>query len=308
MKDDVNIFRDNNVKFSENNLYYPTLCDIVLSSFPQEEAVMNRRAIENLSTEILLRYYDNDVSMFLEYLDDHVLWYGPAERQFLRGKDAMVAAWASENNPLTFTIGNLKTELISPGPSLCIVIMLFYVVTHYPSGNDLMLNQRIALTWYERTVTDGQGRRSGQPRILLCDITNPHPQSMDDRIYPVHSEHVFTGFTTAPSTGERLHFHGYGNTEYYLLSSSVMWGDSCANGQRCLLHLTDGTTAEITMSVRDVVAAHPKLFLRCHSSHFINPKFVKSLRRFTVTMTDGSELPIPEKTYTAFKRDLNAFA
>ena len=29
MKDDVNIFRDNNVKFSENNLYYPTLCDIV---------------------------------------------------------------------------------------------------------------------------------------------------------------------------------------------------------------------------------------------------------------------------------------
>ena len=269
---------------------------------------MNRRAIENLSTEILLRYYDNDVSMFLEYLDDHVLWYGPAERQFLRGKDAMVAAWASENNPLTFTIGNLKTELISPEPSLCIVIMLFYVVTHYPSGNDLMLNQRIALTWYERTVTDGQGRRSGQPRILLCDITNPHPQSMDDRIYPVHSEHVFTGFTTAPSTGERLHFHGYGNTEYYLLSSSVMWGDSCANGQRCLLHLTDGTTAEITMSVRDVVAAHPKLFLRCHSSHFINPKFVKSLRRFTVTMTDGSELPIPEKTYTAFKRDLNAFA
>ena len=308
MKDDVNIFRDNNVTFSENNLYYPTLCDIVLSSFPQEEAVMNRRAIENLSTEILLRYYDNDVSMFLEYLDDHVLWYGPAERQFLRGKDAMVAAWASENNPLTFTIGNLKTELISPEPSLCIVIMLFYVVTHYPSGNDLMLNQRIALTWYERTVTDGQGRRSGQPRILLCDITNPHPQSMDDRIYPVHSEHVFTGFTTAPSTGERLHFHGYGNTEYYLLSSSVMWGDSCANGQRCLLHLTDGTTAEITMSVRDVVAAHPKLFLRCHSSHFINPKFVKSLRRFTVTMTDGSELPIPEKTYTAFKRDLNAFA
>ena len=79
---------------------------------------MKRRAIMNLSTEILLRYYDNDVSMFLEYLDDHVLWYGPAERQFLRGKEAMAAAWASENNPLTFTTGNLKTELISPGPSL----------------------------------------------------------------------------------------------------------------------------------------------------------------------------------------------
>ena len=142
---------------------------------------------------------------------------------------------------------------------------------------------------------------------MLCDITNPHPQSTDHRIYPVHSEHVFKGFTTAPSTGERLRFHGYGNTELYILSSSVMWGDSCANGQRCLLHLTDGTTAEITMSVRDVVAAHPKQFLRCHSSHFVNPNYVKSLRRFIVTMIDGSELPIPEKTYTAFKRALNEF-
>lgn len=70
-KHDVNIFRGNNIEFRENNLCFPTPYDIVFLLFMQEEAIMKRRAIMNLSTEILLRYYDNDVSMFLEYLDDH---------------------------------------------------------------------------------------------------------------------------------------------------------------------------------------------------------------------------------------------
>ena len=52
------------------------------------------------------------------------------------------------------------------------------------------------------------------------------------------------------------------------------------------------------------VNAHPTAFLRCHSSHFVNPNHVKSLRRFAVTMPGDQELPIPEKHYTAFKRAL----
>lgn len=269
---------------------------------------MNRQAVINLSAQILMHYYDNDVALFLEHVDENVLWYGPADGQFLRGKEALVAAWAAEGRPLTFSVGSIKAEMVSSGPSLCIVVSNFSVVTHYPSGNDVALNQRVAFTWHERMTTDDQGKRTGQPRILLCDITNPHPKSAHDVIYPVHFEQVYSGFITAPNTGERLRFHGYGNTEYYMFSSSVMWGDSCGNGQRCLLHLTDGTTAEITTSVRDVVAAHPKLFLRCHSSYFVNPDYVKSLRRFAVTMIGGAKLPVPEKSYTEFKRALNGFA
>ena len=75
-----------------------------------------------------------------------------------------------------------------------------------------------------------------------------------------------------------------------------------------MLHLADGTTAEVAISIREIVLAYPKLFLRCHASHFVNPNYVKSLRRFTVTMMDGAELPIPEKSYTAFKRAMNALA
>ena len=264
---------------------------------------MKRQKVIDLTAEILLHYYDNDVSLFLENTDENILWYGPAEGQFLRGKEALISAWTMEQaHPLTFTMNSLKIDMVSPGPALCITVAHFSVVTHYPSGNDIAINQRVSFTWHERMRTDEKGRRIGCPRILLCDITNPHPKSPDDTIYPVHFEQIYSGFTTMPERGKRLHFRGYGQTECYLFSDTVMWGESCANGQRSLLHLTDGTTAEIILFVRDVTRDHPDLFLRCHSSFFVNPDHVRSLRRFTVSMRCGTELPVPEKSYTHFRK------
>lgn len=268
---------------------------------------MNKQKITALTVELILRYYDNDVAPFLAHMDDNALWYGPAERQVLCGKAAMVAAWEAEDNPLTFTVDNIKTTAVSAGSSFCIVAVTFSVVTHYPNGNSLALDQRVVMTWRERTSAAGQGKRVKIPRILCCDITNPHPQSAEDVIYPVHSEQVFSNFIVDTSKGEHLYFHGMGSTEYYLRSSAVMWGDSCGKGMRCLLHLTDGSTVEVAASVRDIVEAHPSIFLRCHASHFVNPGYVKGIRRFTVTMMGDAELPIPEKSYTAFKRALKEF-
>lgn len=268
---------------------------------------MNQKKIAQLSIELMLRYYDNDVSLFLNSMDEDVLWYGPAEGQFLQGKKAMAKAWAAERNPLTFTVQDIQVRATAANPSSCIVVLQYSVVTHYPSGNNLALNQRLALAWCERISTDAHGKRIRQPRILLCDVTNPHPKSEEDVIYPVHFEQIHAGISISTDKGQRLHFTGPRNTEYYLFSGSVLWGDSCARGRHSELHLADGSVVEVCHSVRDIVAAWPELFLRCHSSHFVNPTYVQSIRRFTITMPGGAELPVPEKSYTAFKRALQAF-
>ena len=49
---------------------------------------------------------------------------------------------------------------------------------------------------------------------------------------------------------------------------------------------------------------YPALFLRIHSGYLLNPAHVQSIRRFTVTLSDGTELPIPEKKYTWLKKRL----
>ena len=279
---------------------------LIAKIYPEKEC-MNRQTVTELSVSLLLKYYDNDTSLFMDCLDEEVLWYGPAEGQFLQGKKALMDAWAAESNPLTFTVNDLRTTAVSAGSGMCVVVLHYSVITHYPSGNNLTIFQRLALTWCERAVQDENGKRSRVPRILLCNVTNPHPKSDEDNIYPVHFEQVYAGISVIRDKGDRLHFTGLNNTEYYLFSGSILWGDSCAKGRRSELHLSDGSVVEVTMSVRDIAGAYPSLFLRCHSSHFVNPLFVNGIRRFAVRMPGGVELPIPEKGYTAFRKEFEHF-
>lgn len=42
--------------------------------------------------------------------------------------------------------------------------------------------------------------------------------------------------------------------------------------------------------------------LRIHAGFLINPECVSKIERFTVTMSNGAKLPVPEKKYTTIKR------
>ena len=65
---------------------------------------VNHQQIADLSAELIIRYYYNDYLPFLQNMDDDALWYGPAEGQFLFGRERMLAVWQAEEHPLRFTI------------------------------------------------------------------------------------------------------------------------------------------------------------------------------------------------------------
>jgi hypothetical protein len=141
---------------------------------------MNQQEIADLSADIIMRYYDNDVTPFLSSMDEDALWYGPAEGQFIRGRAKMFEAWDREEHDLTFTMGNLVVTHISGHPSTCEVMLAYTLVTHYPDGHELSVFQRLQLSWCMRFVVDAQGNRSRVPRILVCHISNPHAKHADD--------------------------------------------------------------------------------------------------------------------------------
>ena len=101
---------------------------------------MKQQEIADLSAELIIKYYENDYMPFLESFDDDSLWYGPAEGQFLRGREAMIRAWQAEEHSLRFTMGNLKVVHISGNNATCSVMLTYTVVTHYPDGHDDHVN------------------------------------------------------------------------------------------------------------------------------------------------------------------------
>lgn len=264
---------------------------------------MNQQYITNLSAELIMRYYDNDYMPFLEHMDDEALWYGPAEGQFLQGREKMIRVWSRDEHNLRFTMGNLKTRHISAHPSSCCVTLVYTVVTHYPDGHDVSLMQRMLLTWCERTVTGSGGEKQKEPRILVCHICNPHLKHDDDIIYPIRSHRIFPGQGAPALRGERLHFHGRDYADYFFLSDSIIWIETAASGKHSILH-TSKTSMEVMSPVSKLEKQYAPLFLRCHQSFLVNPHYIRAIRRFKVELTNGEELPIPEKKYTAFRNEV----
>ncbi|MBQ3867984.1 MAG: LytTR family transcriptional regulator [Clostridia bacterium] len=260
---------------------------------------MKQHEIAERSAELIIRYHENEYLPFLNAMDDDALWYGPAEGQFMRGRETMLSVWQAEDHPLRFTIGNLRVEHISAHPSFCNVMLTYSVVTHYPDGHDLSVYQRTLLCWCERREKDGNGVIQKIPRILVCHISNPHGKHEDDVIYLTNYNRVYAG-NRALLRGERIHFHGLDRSDYFFLSDSVFWIEASSGGKHSVLHTASGDV-EVLSSVSALEKLYPKYYLRCHQSYLINPHYLRNIRRFQVTLTDGTVLPVPEKKYTSFR-------
>lgn len=261
---------------------------------------MNQQHIADLSAELIMKYYENDYMPFLEAMDDDALWYGPAEGQFLHGRETMIEVWNSEEHDLKFSLGNMETVHITSNPSFCNVMLSFPVTTHYPAGEDITLSQRILLTWCERMTDDGHGGKTKEPRILVCHIANPHEKHADDVIYPNNFHEIYHRTKEEPKHGRRIHFHGLDRSDYFILADTIIRIEAAHGGKHSIV-VTAEEKVEVAHTITKLEKQYGKLFLRCHQSYLVNPDYITNIRRFKVTLSDGAELPVPEKKYTAFR-------
>ena len=258
---------------------------------------MNSREMVDLTKDIILKYYQNDIQPFLDHVDDKVLWYGPAKGQFLSGKQAVLDAWAREKHSLRFTLENIWVDHISSNSTYCEVMVSFPVTTHYPDGKSITMDQIIHITWCERKTED----KTKVPRMLVIHISDLYQKHSSDNIYPVHLNEVYPGYLPVIGEGQRLYFRGMDSCDLYFFANTIIWVESVTYGRHSILHTTDGDF-QASASTSVLEKKHPDFMLRCHESYLVNPRYITCIKRFSVTLSNGKVLPIPEKKYTAFKK------
>lgn len=255
--------------------------------------------ILKLSFTVISEYYRNNLAPFFEYIDDHVLWIGPADKQLLRSKAAIMEAWSKETPNLTFTMGNVTEYPIPLTPKCCNVILTFPVYTHYPDGVTQMHSQRMDYTWVEKKIPGENGETVTVPRIVKLHISNGVQMDQEDFIYAVHSKNINTNQIIF-SLGVRVLFSSKDGLTCSYLSDSILWIENLDHGKHTVVH----TATEDIPSNKDTdyfTENYPGVFLAPHKSYLVNPLHIRSIRRFQLTLDTGRTLSIPEKKYTKFK-------
>ena len=255
---------------------------------------MNIKECVEKSVFITTEYYNNNIEPYFGHMAENVVWHGPAIGQHIVGLDNMRKAWENEKNVLTFSLGNIEAQYIQTTTSACEIMLIFVVTTFYPNGDSVPILQRVHFSWADCSTSSGR-----EPKIFMIHISNPVEQHSSDFIYPIHYNELRQKME-APSVSPRISLHGSDNAFYLLSPDTIAWAESQPD-RRCLLHLRD-KTVKARVSLAELEKLTEGTLIRVHSGYIVNPCDVVSVRRFFVTLSDGSEIPIPEKKYSSVKK------
>lgn len=253
------------------------------------------------SVFLIESYYDNKVEPLFSAMDEDCTFIGPLSGQWFSGVGKIRDLYNKEvGHDLRFSISDIRTNLVRTSKSSCEVILHLRSYTHYKSGIVTLQDVRAQLTWKDMG--------GGDNRIILIHLSYAFPKSELDVIYAVHGEDISSGKLSSHSlprdTGVRIYFKCKDHTMLYLISSHILFIESDAGSSNSLVHSIDGDY-ETTHSLKRFYEEYSDVLLRAHSSYLVNPLHVRSLKRFLITMDEGSTIPVPEKKYTAFKKELN---
>ncbi len=263
---------------------------------------MEKTKLPEYSVYIITEYYKNNIRPFLNSFSEKCICIGPAEKQMIHSRKALVAALARENGPAGCSIQDIRSIPIPVDRTSMDVILTYTVATRRPDGKTLLFQQRAELLWAEECKRDGTGQEERDYLIRVCHISNAYPCSAQNTISPDYPP----GMDMAKLYPGRARRHKYAlkglyNSFFYLSNNAIMWMSSKYGNT--IIHTAD-RTYESTESLSTVVEKYPNL-CRIHNSHAINPMYLSEIGRFYARMDDGTKLPIPEKKYTKTREEIN---
>lgn len=260
---------------------------------------MEIRELDEIASKIITTYYQNDLKLFFHYLDEGVLWIGPRQGQMITGKRAMEDVWAREKNDLRFQVLDLHLMTEQVSRDAFSQIAFFKVSTLFPDQTLQVHDQRIVFIWKERRI-----RENTVFRIRTLLVSNAVKQSEGDTIYAVHDDGTAGDairYILPPGADSTVSIHTGRSKSTYLPVSSIYRIESTDLGTHTIFYTREGQLKCLD-SIRVLSEKMEGVLLKCHARHIVNPMYVRSIRRFCLTMSDGTEIPIPEKKYTAFRR------
>lgn len=115
------------------------------------------------------------------------------------------------------------------------------------------------------------------------------------RIYHIHAS------ASSSSPEPILSFTGQRSESYYIKPNDILYVEADNIYTSLICSTRTLKTRQSISAVKDIL---PDYFLQVHRSFLVNLHYTSGLRRYTLELTNGAQLPIPEKKYKWLKEYL----
>lgn len=274
---------------------------------------IDNKIAADLSIKIINWYCRKDMTSVLSHLDEKTFFIGPREGQIIRCGTDIENAWISNLPMPDFSVSDIEVSSVTTSPTTCEVLLHYYVIWHKKDGTTLEHPQIMQVSWFIKQKIDGIAEDSADHdhyKVAVMHISNPVEPDERDLVYNTFGDiatsqigHLFRvdsesqTWITIPGIGAIINRYPLGG---------IPWVESASSAHKSIVHTRD-RDIRCSKPLSWFMQEYPGCFLQPSASFLVNPVFIKTLQRFTAELWNGQTLRIPEKKYSAFKRDYLEF-
>ncbi len=252
----------------------------------------------NLTYECLSRYWQKDYMFIVSYCAEQVIWCGARQDEFLLTRSDVAEDFRFNAEGLQ-PCHLLNAEFYAQSnASLCVITGNYRVATDETADFFLQAQQRCTFVW-EKT-------KEG-PRIRHMHVSNPIGEmKMDGKeAFPNKmgkmAHRYMMNEIQRRTCASRISAYGTNGSLTFFELPKVLF--ISALGKESVVQTTDGKTF-VKNSISDLQKQAGDALIAIHRSYLVNPEFIRDIKRYEITLENGTVLPVPQRKYNELRQKL----
>ena len=249
-----------------------------------------------LTQQCWQHYWQLDMDFMLSYCDEKVTWIGAEQNEFIRGIENVKHNFSELLLHLrTCHLLNQEFYAQQCGKNTCTVIGRYLVTTDETNDYFLQAQQRCTFVWEVKNKAY---------KIIHIHVSNPmgelkvaKGERFVNTVGYMANKYLEENFKQR-FFGKQITITDVNGAVRFIYLSEIMYVKAHRND---LVIVTTGENIEVKISISQFMELADSKFLKVHRSYAINTDFMMKLERYTVTMKNGEQIPIPVKKYNGVR-------